>query len=120
MRGRRQQRTLRRAREIALTVLGLTMVLSPLALWASPSLTAFYASLITCGVAYGLFVLLSQIEMAGDEAMPPGGRGDERVVIPSHLYSVMQGQREMSREATPELRKFVQDKLRPPDSKDTD
>ena len=52
---------LARAKEIAMTVAGLTMVSTPLALWASPNLTAFYASLITCAAAYGAFLLLSQV-----------------------------------------------------------
>ena len=60
MNARQRIRYLARARDVAMTVTGLTMVLTPLALWASPNLTAFYAALLTCGGGYCAYLLLSQ------------------------------------------------------------
>jgi len=54
-----------------MTIAGLTLVLTPLALWAAPTIAAFKAALITCAAAYGLFLLLSQI---GPEDTTPDSR----------------------------------------------
>ncbi len=91
-----------------MTVAGLTMVLTPLALWASPNLTAFYAALVTCAAAYGLYVLLSRI---GVEGTAPNRRDAGIVALPSRLTSLLQNQRELSRMDVPELHDFVQDNM---------
>ena len=98
-----------------MTVAGLTMVLTPLALWASPNLTAFYAALITCAAAYGLFLLLSQI---GPEEAVPNRRDDGRVALPPRLITRLPARRELGREDLPELRKFVQDNMQPAERPD--
>jgi uncharacterized membrane protein len=50
------------AKDTAMTVAGLTMVATPLALWMSPNTTVFYATLMTCGVAYLVTVLLARLD----------------------------------------------------------
>lgn len=92
-----------------MTVAGLTMVLTPLALWASPTIAAFKAALITCAAAYGLFLLLSQI--GAEDPAPTDGK-DGRVALSPRLIHQLQNKRELSREDVPELRQFVQDNVR--------
>ncbi len=72
MNARQRIRYLVRARDVAMTVTGLTMVLTPLALWASPNLTAFYAALLTCGGAYCAYLLLSQFGLHDPETSRQG------------------------------------------------
>lgn len=105
-----KMRSLTRAKEIAMTVAGLTMVLTPLALWASPNLTAFYAALCTCAAAYGIFLLLSQI---GAEEPAPPRRENNRTALSPELIDRLQNQRELSRNRLPELRQFVTENLQP-------
>lgn len=93
-----------------MTVAGLTMVLTPLALWASPNLTAFYAALLTCAAAYGLYLLLSQI---GPEEPLPNLPDDGRVALSPRMIELLQSRRELGRENLPELRRFVQESMRP-------
>ena len=92
-----------------MTVAGLTMVLTPLALWASPNVTAFYATLLICAAAYAIYLLLLQI---GPEPPAPTGRGADKVALSPHLIDLLQNQRELSRNKLPALRKFVQDNMR--------
>ena len=112
MEKRQNARYLARVKEFAMTVLGLTMVLTPLALWASPNLTAFYAALITCAAAYGAYLLLLRI---GPEDAVPAGRRDEQVSLPPRLINLLQNQGDLSREELPVLRQFVQDNMRKPE-----
>lgn len=100
---------LARTKDIAMTVAGLTMVLTPLALWASPNVTAFYTVLLTCAAAYGLYLALNQI---GPEDTADGLCGERRVQLPPQLITRLQGKRELDREELPELRLFVQDYVR--------
>jgi hypothetical protein len=60
-------RTIALAIDIAATGAGLTMVATPLALWASPNLTAFYAVLGSCAAAYLLLVLLGWLDPSGSD-----------------------------------------------------
>lgn len=107
---RQKNRLLLRAKMAAMTIAGLTMVLTPLALWAAPNLTAFYASLLTCATAYAAYLLLSQI---GPEEPVPAVRRDDKVALSPQLIDLLQDQRELSRSKLPELRRFVQDNIRP-------
>ncbi len=50
------------AKDAVMTVAGLTMVATPLALWMSPDTTVFYATLMICGIAYLVTVLLARLE----------------------------------------------------------
>ena len=104
------------AKTVAMTIAGLTMAVTPLAVWASPTLTAFYWVLTACAVASGVVLLLSQFE---EDAPPPKGQRRERAELPPELTRLLQGQRELAREDLPELRRFVQNKVRdrrnPPD-----
>ena len=112
MEKRQNARYLLRVKAVAMTVAGLTMVLTPLSLWASPNQTAFYATLITFVAAFSALVLLSRI---GPEDVVPAGRRDEWVTLPPRLIDLLQNHRELSREELPELSRFVQDNMRKPE-----
>ena len=109
MNDRQKARYLLRAKTIAMTVFGLTMVLTPLALWASPNLTAFYAALLTCGIAYCTYLLLSQF---GPHEAAPARKRSDKVTLSPRLIDLMQNQRELSRKDLPEIQRFVQDRSR--------
>lgn len=96
------------ARSVAMTAAGLTLAVIPLALWASPTLSVFYAVLTTCAVACGVVLVLSQI---GPDEPARGQRRDERVRLSPWLVRHLQNQRELGRKDLPELRRFVQDKV---------
>ncbi len=102
------------AKNAAMTIAGLTMAITPLALWASPTLTAFYTVLITCGLACCAVLLISQL---GDDAPLPAKRSDDRVGLSPGLIRFLQNQRELGRKDLPELRRFVEGKLKDPDDK---
>ena len=95
------------AKSAAMTIAGLTMAVTPLALWASPTLTAFYTVLITCGLACCAVLLLSQL---GDDVPVPAQRRDDKVGLSPRLIRFLQNQRELGRKDLPELRRFVEDK----------
>lgn len=97
-------------RDVAMTAAGLTMAVTPLALWASPTLDAFYAVLTACAVSCSVVMLISQY---GPEEPRPTGRRDTPVRVPPHLVHQLQNQRELGRKELPELRRFVQDKSAP-------
>ena len=102
------------ARNAAMTIAGLAMAVTPLALWASPTLTVFYTVLITCGLACCAVVLLSQI---GPDDPPSGARREDRVRLPDRFIALLQNRRELSREDLPELKDFVQSEVDDPDKK---
>lgn len=108
MMSRQKARYVLRAKTIAMTILGLTMVLTPLALWASPNLTAFYAALLTCGTAYGVYLLLAQI---GPHEAAPARKRSDKVTLSPRLIDLLQNQRELSRKDLPEIERFVRDNL---------
>ena len=117
MDARQRIRYLVRARDVAMTVTGLTMVLTPLALWASPNLTAFYAALLTCGGAYCAYLLLSQF---GPHDPAPARKRSNKVALSPHLVDLLQNQRELSRKDLPEVQRFVRDHMRDPDRPERD
>ena len=63
-----------RIKDTAMTVAGLTMAATPLALWLAPNPASFYVVLATCGVAYLVIVALAWLDANG--AQPP--RQEER------------------------------------------
>ena len=117
MNARQRIRYLVRARDVAMTVTGLTMVLTPLALWASPNLTAFYAALLTCGGVYCAYLLLSQF---GPHAPAPARKRSDKVALSPRLIDLLQNQRELSRKDLPEVQRFVRDQMRGPDRPERD
>ncbi|MEM8686570.1 MAG: hypothetical protein AAGF81_04535 [Pseudomonadota bacterium] len=92
-----------------MTVAGLAMAVTPLALWASPTLTAFYWVLATCAVSSCVVLVLA--EFGPDEPSVSGHRQD-RAELPLELTSLLQNRRELSREDLPELRGHVEGRLR--------
>ena len=98
-----------------MTVTGLTMVLTPLALWASPNLTAFYAALLTCG---------GGVDRVGDGCGPldpvPTRNRSDKVALSPRLIDLLQNQRELSRKDLPEVQRFVRDHMRDPDRPERD
>lgn len=104
------------AQNAAMTIAGLTMAVTPLALWASPTLTVFYTVLITCGLACAAVVLLSQV---GEEEPRPARRRDDKVALTPRLIRFLQNQRELGRKELPELRRFLERHLKgPPSNRD--
>ncbi len=99
------------AKNVAMTVAGLAMAVTPLALWASPTLTAFYWVLATCATASAVVLVLAEF---GPEDPPADRRGRDRPELPPELTNLLQNRRELSREDLPELRGYVQDHLRDP------
>lgn len=75
-----------------MTVAGLTMAATPLALWMSPNKTSFYLALIICGIAYGVTVLLCRYGIPDDAAA--GLKSDDGAKVT--------------------LKKFVQDNIHQP------
>ena len=103
------------AREVAMTIAGLTMAVIPLALWASPTLSVFYSVLTACAVSCAVVMLLA--EFGPDETTPSRGPSD-RVALNPDLLHKLQNQRELAREDLPELRRFVADKSKTNETKD--
>ncbi len=94
------------ARDVAMTVAGLTMAVTPLALWASPTLTSFYVVLTACAVSCSVVLIISEL---GPDEPSSGHRRDTRVSMSPELVRQLQNQRELGRKDLPELRRFVQD-----------
>ena len=103
------------AREVAMTIAGLTMAVIPLAIWASPTLSVFYSVLTACAVSCAVVLLLS--EFGPDETTPASGKSN-RVALAPDLVHMLQNQRELGREDLPELRRFVTDKSKSNETKD--
>ncbi len=97
-------------KDIAMTVAGLTMVATPLALWMSPNTTVFYTTLLVCGAAYFVTIVIARLEKPKSAITPVSGSG-AKVALPDALIETLQKQRELSRQDLPEIRSFVQEKL---------
>lgn len=96
------------AKNVAMTIAGLAMAVTPLALWASPTLNSFYWVLATCAIACAVVLVLAEF---GPDDPPSQPRRDERPELPPELTNLLQNRRELSREDLPELRGYVQDRL---------
>ncbi len=99
------------AKNVAMTIAGLAMAVTPLALWASPTLTAFYWVLTTCAVSCAVVMVLAEF---GPEEAPSPRPHSDRAELPPELTNLLQNRRELSREDCPELRGYVQGHLRDP------
>ncbi|MDP6388351.1 MAG: hypothetical protein QF654_00485 [Alphaproteobacteria bacterium] len=95
--------------EIGLTVFGLIMVFTPLALWMAPNVTAYYVVLGMCGLGYFAVVLLARYGTVDEGAGT--GKDDLRVTLPAELIVDFQNQREAGRCDTGAAREFVANQI---------
>lgn len=102
------------ATDIGMTISGLVMAGTPLILWMSPTKTSFYITLMVCLTAFGVLVLLSKFGPEDDAEAPPKKDNGSKITLSPELIAHLQGQRELSRQELPELKKFVHDNSQKP------
>lgn len=102
------------AADIGMTVAGLVMAGTPLILWMSPTKASFYITLAVCLTAFCVLVLLSKYGPEDEVAPPPEKNNGSKITLSPELIAHLQGQRELSRQELPALKKFVGDNLQKP------
>jgi hypothetical protein len=95
--------------DIIMTVAGIILAATPLALWASPSKPVFYLTLIVCGIAYGIVYLVARMAPSSGNPQDTSHANRFKVALPDSLIVKLQNHRERSRDGLSLLRKFVQD-----------
>lgn len=102
------------ATDIGMTVSGLVMAATPLILWMSPTKAAFYITLTVCLTAFGVLFLLSKFGPEEEEAALPKENSGSKITLSPELIAHLQGQRELSQQERPALKKSVHDNSQKP------
>ena len=103
-----------RISDIGMTVAGLVIVFTPLALWMAPDPFTYKIMLLVCGAGFFAVVFFDRIR----EDVPVSAEAPNlKVELPEQLIGELQDQRELSRRNPARLRKFVADKIRDTDDR---
>ncbi len=102
------------ATNVVMTVAGLTLAATPLALWMSPTKSAFYLTLLICGIAYGVILLLSKFGFSDTDQEQLEPDSHSGAALTPEMIAYLQNQRELSRQELPALKKLVQENIQQP------